>query len=151
MGQVKFKRRYVIACPVKWGDIIYSFPHFNGWTVEVWENYVITSNMLGLMLIHVSKRGPRPNGNWHGMESVQKKLMLYICLQRLESTRLPLDNLIFNDQNLDSAVKSRFCLQPSSTTDKSTVLSDNWILHAIKRLQQITIINPDYLILLTLT
>ena len=51
-----------------WDEITYPFPNFNGCTVEVWEwisdfipyfyngcNYL---SMLGLTLIHVSKRGP---------------------------------------------------------------------------------------------
>ena len=50
-----------------WDEIIYPFPNFNGCTVEVWEwlnnftphyngcNYL---SMLGLKLIHFSKRGP---------------------------------------------------------------------------------------------
>ena len=52
-----------------WDKITYSFPNFNGCTVEVWEwisnfiphftGHVITyPSMLGLELIHVSKIGP---------------------------------------------------------------------------------------------
>ena len=51
-----------------WDDITYPFPNFNGATVEVWEwinnihpilywacDYL---SMMGLKLIHVSRRGP---------------------------------------------------------------------------------------------
>ena len=56
-----------------WGVITYPFPHFKGCTVEVWKwtnNFmphitwhIIYLSMMGLKLIHVSKRGPRKHGN----------------------------------------------------------------------------------------
>ena len=55
-----------------WDEITYSFPNFNGCTVEVWErinnfnpHFIMGGNylsMLGLKLIHVSKRGHRYHG-----------------------------------------------------------------------------------------
>ena len=57
--------------PVKvWGEITYPFPSFNGANVEVWEwswisnfilHFIMDVIMLGLKLIHVSKRGAK----WH--------------------------------------------------------------------------------------
>ena len=49
------------------GEITYPFPNFNGAVIEVWKwinyfhltgNVITYSSILGLKLIHVSKRGP---------------------------------------------------------------------------------------------
>ena len=50
-----------------WDEITYSFPNFNGCTFEVWEwinnsipHFIMgeVTFMLGLKLIHISKKGP---------------------------------------------------------------------------------------------